>query len=453
MLDVLGIATKGILTSASSGGGSSFNHVTNYNALPDPTTVSGQYYIVDNPQGAWYTFNYKPAGWYKSNGTIWTNIDADAAMTAISDGSTIAYADPVILAGSGGVSFTANPSTNTVTLNGTGSTTQYLRGDLSLASFPAIPTTTSQLTNNSGFITTESEPAFNASPAKSITSGEVTVLSNTSGTNTGDETTATIKSKLSISTLSGSNTGDQDLSALVPKTTTVNGHSLSSNISITSTDLSLNNLTNDAQLKRSANDFNSFTNKPTPVSGDVILIEDSTASGAKKYITVGSLPSGSLTYESSTGNIKKAGSVSVGVSSNIPRSDHVHPVNASTDLSDYSTGTWTPTDASGAGLSFSSTNNCWYIKLGRMVIASAYFNFPTTASGATIKLGGLPYAMATSPIAYYAMGAMNANVTGAFAYASPVGSYIYAGLGEGNLINSQMSGQLMCFTFTYYTNS
>jgi hypothetical protein len=35
-----------------------------------------------------------------------------------------------------------------------------------------------------------------------------------SGSNTGDETTSTIKTKLGISTLSGSNTGDQDLSSL-----------------------------------------------------------------------------------------------------------------------------------------------------------------------------------------------------------------------------------------------
>ena len=38
-----------------------------------------------------------------------------------------------------------------------------------------------------------------------------------SGSNTGDETTATIKTKLGITTLSGSNTGDQDLSSLAPK--------------------------------------------------------------------------------------------------------------------------------------------------------------------------------------------------------------------------------------------
>ena len=50
-----------------------------------------------------------------------------------------------------------------------------------------------------------------------ITSAESTLLGNTSGTNTGDETVTTIKTKLGITTLSGSNTGDQDLSGLVVK--------------------------------------------------------------------------------------------------------------------------------------------------------------------------------------------------------------------------------------------
>ena len=45
-----------------------------------------------------------------------------------------------------------------------------------------------------------------------ITSAESTLIGNTSGVNTGDETVTTIKSKLGVTTLSGSNTGDQDLS-------------------------------------------------------------------------------------------------------------------------------------------------------------------------------------------------------------------------------------------------
>ena len=49
-----------------------------------------------------------------------------------------------------------------------------------------------------------------------VTDAEKNVISNTSGTNTGDETTSSIKSKLGISVLSGNNTGDQDLSGLQP---------------------------------------------------------------------------------------------------------------------------------------------------------------------------------------------------------------------------------------------
>lgn len=52
-----------------------------------------------------------------------------------------------------------------------------------------------------------------------------------------------------IQDTSGTNTGDQDLSGLVPKTTTVNGHALSANVAVTQTDVGLSNVTNDAQLK------------------------------------------------------------------------------------------------------------------------------------------------------------------------------------------------------------
>ena len=82
-------------------------------------------------------------------------------------------------------------------------------------------------------------PLANGTNAGLLTADEKTKLTNTSGTNsgdettatiktklgittlsgsnTGDETTATIKTKLGITTLSGSNTGDQDLSTLAPK--------------------------------------------------------------------------------------------------------------------------------------------------------------------------------------------------------------------------------------------
>lgn len=96
-----------------------------------------------------------------------------------------------------------------------------------------------------------------------------------------------------IQNTSGINTGDQTLAGLggVPTSRTVNGQALSADITIKASDVGLGNVTNDAQLKRSANDFSAFKQKSAPVSDDLFLIEDSADSGAKKYITLGSLPS------------------------------------------------------------------------------------------------------------------------------------------------------------------
>jgi hypothetical protein len=68
--------------------------------------------------------------------------------------------------------------------------------------------------------------------------------------------------------------------------------SISNPHSVTKTQVSLGNVTNDAQLKRSAGDFNSFTLKSIPISTDIVLIEDSADSNNKKKVTVSSLTGG-----------------------------------------------------------------------------------------------------------------------------------------------------------------
>ena len=55
---------------------------------------------------------------------------------------------------------------------------------------------------------------------------------------------------------------------------------------LNSTAVGLANVTNDAQLKRSAGDFASFPLKATPVSNDIVLIEDSANANAKGKITI-----------------------------------------------------------------------------------------------------------------------------------------------------------------------
>lgn len=58
----------------------------------------------------------------------------------------------------------------------------------------------------------------------------------------------------------------------------------------------------------------------------------------------------------------------------------------------FPSGTWTPHDVSGAGLAFTSAGQ-WY-RLGQMIVVTFRVVYPTTASGATALIGGLPFAAA-----------------------------------------------------------
>ncbi len=63
---------------------------------------------------------------------------------------------------------------------------------------------------------------------------------------------------------------------------------------------------------------------------------------------------------------------------------------ATTNLSDAAaTTTWTPTDASGASLSL-TTSSAHYYKLGKLAFVTFLVTWPVTASGASAQVGGLP---------------------------------------------------------------
>jgi len=81
----------------------------------------------------------------------------------------------------------------------------------------------------------------------------------------------------------------------VPETRTVNGHAFSSNVTVTKSDVDLSNVTDDAQLKWAAGDHNSFAEKVSPVSSDILLFEDSGVGYAKKKVQLSGLPEGSGT--------------------------------------------------------------------------------------------------------------------------------------------------------------
>jgi len=68
---------------------------------------------------------------------------------------------------------------------------------------------------------------------------------------------------------------------------------------------------------------------------------------------------------------------------------------AANALDDYEEGTWTPNDASGAGLSF-TVLDARYTKIGRQVQCFAQISYPSTANTNDAKIGGLPFTMATT---------------------------------------------------------
>jgi len=69
--------------------------------------------------------------------------------------------------------------------------------------------------------------------------------------------------------------------------------------------------------------------------------------------------------------------------------------NANT-LDDYEEGDWTPTDASGAGLTL-TVNGAQYVKIGRMVYGWLWITYPSTASGADAVIKGLPFTVGAEP--------------------------------------------------------
>jgi hypothetical protein len=63
---------------------------------------------------------------------------------------------------------------------------------------------------------------------------------------------------------------------------------------------------------------------------------------------------------------------------------------AANALDDYEEGTWTPTDQSGAGLTFATASGN-YTKIGREVFYRAVITYPSTASISLAEVGGLPF--------------------------------------------------------------
>ena len=126
---------------------------------------------------------------------------------------------------------------------------------------------------------------------------------------------------------------------------------------------------------------------------------------------------------------------------------------ASTDantLDDYEEGTWTPTDASGAGLTFSTAVGN-YTKIGRVVTGSFRVTYPTTVSSAQIIIGGLPFTVNNTEANFCFVGCYS-NGTTAISGETATNSttmYFYVMGTFTASPNSNLSGKTVRGTFTY----
>lgn len=66
-------------------------------------------------------------------------------------------------------------------------------------------------------------------------------------------------------------------------------------------------------------------------------------------------------------------------------------------------GTWTPIDASGAGLTF-TTIGCTYSKLDKIVTIQGHVQYPSTANSARARVGGLPFPNGAAYGGFYLVG-------------------------------------------------
>lgn len=112
-------------------------------------------------------------------------------------------------------------------------------------------------------------------------------------------------------------------------------------------------------------------------------------------------------------------------------------------LDDYETGTWTPADGSGAGLSL-TVANAKYVKVGNLVMITAEINYPSTADASAAVISGLPFASSGSGTTFpWTSVAVDFSV---FSYSTVLLLRTSANV---SITNTQLSTNFMNFSIVY----
>jgi len=124
---------------------------------------------------------------------------------------------------------------------------------------------------------------------------------------------------------------------------------------------------------------------------------------------------------------------------------------AANALDDYEEGTWTVSDGSGAGLSFTVDKNR-YTKIGRFVMAHTRVTYPSTSDSSTATVA-LPFTPSSNCIGSVTGGIcteqdFNTGVAVTASIDSTAGTRFRSN-GGGALTNAQLSGKTVRFTVTF----
>lgn len=121
-----------------------------------------------------------------------------------------------------------------------------------------------------------------------------------------------------------------------------------------------------------------------------------------------------------------------------------------TTLSNYQEGTWTPSDQSGATLTFTSVA-ANYTRIGRMVVAICSLTYPSTVNGSAAVIGGLPFTANASAgsIGGEVSYTTAATLSRAIVNSSTTTFSLFTAAGAG-ILNSVMSTNVAHFTLTYF---
>ena len=126
------------------------------------------------------------------------------------------------------------------------------------------------------------------------------------------------------------------------------------------------------------------------------------------------------------------------------------PTLTTSKLSDIIQGTWTPVDASGAGLSF-TVASATYIKINKHVIAYTQLTYPSTADTSNARIGGLPFISSSAGILGVINYTTTAITTVRFAFNGSAATNVGLLVPGFNTTNAGMSGSNIYLTIQYLT--